>query len=57
MVVVDVIGSLDIYVTSHINRRCYVIVVVVRLAHPSYSSIVNLNCFSLTFYESETWIM
>ena len=43
MAVVDVIGSLDMSVTSRISRRCYVIIVVVRLGHPSYSSIVDLD--------------
>ena len=57
MAVVDVIGSLDMYVMSRINRRRHIIVVVVKLAHPSYSSIVDLNYFSLIFLKSETWIM
>ena len=50
MAVVDMIGSLDMYITSRINRRHYVIVVV-KLAHPLYSSIVDLNYFSLGYVE------
>ena len=57
MVVVDVIGSLDMCITSHINKRHYVVDVVVKLAHCSNSSIVDLNCFSLIFLEFKTWVM
>ena len=57
MAVVDVIGSLVTYITSHIHRRHYVVIIVVRLAQSLYSSIVDLNYFSLIFLESETWVM
>ena len=43
MVVVDVIESLDMYITLHIYKRHYVIIVVVRLAPCSISSIVDLS--------------
>ena len=43
MVVVDVIESLNTYIMLHIYKRCYIIIVVVRLAPCSISSIVDLN--------------
>ena len=57
MVVVDVIESLDMYITLHIYKRRYVIVVVVRLAPCSIPSIVDLNYFSSIFLEFLTWVM
>ena len=57
MVVVDVIGSLDTCITLHISKRCYIIVVVVKLAHCSNSSIVDLNYFPLIFLEFKTQVM